>query len=620
MYPLIKSVKNIFKEKKMKATKIIIALIMSLTMLVLSTACAVTKGDGENTAVNADSIVTENVPVISLMSYKKDDEKVIDPAAEEQFSLSLCFIKGEEYIPYSTLDSVLQFFDSTINSEKNTHSYLDKDGIVSFGLKNDKNMYAIEIDSNKKTVTTKGALSDFDESDPGKTPDLYEARLDIEKVTQNDFTRTMSYDGYSFKSFSKDGKTYLPFALLELLVTENQEIHLFYNYTGVYVYNSVLEANDALDTQKFLYSGTETTVLNQMSEKTAGKEMPDYLIKFNYDYLMFLMNNYYGLKYALEIKDMQSYLSQFGYSDDLMSKDASARATALKKLILRLDDGHTAFLRDATAWNEDSSYAKIPQSMASDRDTLGASLKYARRAAFTEEGLDEKQPLYSTDKKVALITFDEFTEAPSLFDENDNPLTDEQLAVSDTYVYFKRALQSVKAQGTADTVIVDFSVNSGGNSLILGKMLALLSKDNVGKYYFYDTPTSTLSTMTFSVDTNHDGVYDEKDVFGNDFTFYILTSPVAFSCGTAFPFYCSLGNYATVIGATPGGGECTVSKVTLPNGQSFTYSTNTRVSCIDNNGNIYFDEEGAKVSKEIPYGLFYDVDALEIAINTPDEE
>jgi len=599
----------------LRTVKTLIAALMTVAILVTAASCM-----GGTANIGADSITEENVPVISLMSYKKGEENVVDPSKEEPYSMPLCFIKGEEYIPYSTLENLLQLFYSTISYGNKTNEYLDKDGIVSFELKNEKGKYAIEIDTNKKTITTKGAMSDLDNEYTEKMPDLYEARFTIEKSSNKDLTRTISYDGYSFKSFTKNGKTYLPLALLDLLVTENQGMQVFYNYTGVYVYNSSLDAEDALDKQKFIYNGKETTVFEQMSEKASGKAMPEYLIKYNYDYLMFFMNNYYGLKYALEIKDMKSYLSQFGYFDGLLSDDGAVRATALKKLILRLDDGHTEFLRDAKAWGEDSTDAKIPQSMASDRETLSNSLKLARRDVFKSAGIDEKQPLYSTDKKVAFITFDEFNEAPSLFDQNGNPLSDEELASSDTYVYFKRALQSVKAQGTADTVIIDFSVNAGGNSLILGKMLALISKDNVGKYYFYDTTTETLSSMTLSVDTNHDGVYDEKDVFGNDFSFYILTSPVAFSCGTAFPFYCSLTKTASVIGSNPGGGECVISKVTLPNGQSFTYSTQTRVSWIDDSGNLYFDEEGSTVEKAIPYGLYYNVDALQIAINTPGEE
>ena len=60
------------------------------------------------------------------------------------------------------------------------------------------------------------------------------------------------------------------------------------------------------------------------------------------------------------------------------------------------------------------------------------------------------------------------------------------------------------------------------------------------------------------MDTNLDGRFDDKDGYGGQYNFYILTTGSSYSCGNALPYFAQQENQAAVIGEKPGGGDCVV--------------------------------------------------------------
>ena len=53
----------------------------------------------------------------------------------------------------------------------------------------------------------------------------------------------------------------------------------------------------------------------------------------------------------------------------------------------------------------------------------------------------------------------------------------------------------------------------------------------------------------------------------------IFQEAIAFSCGTAMPFFVSHQNLGYIISQTQGGGECAISQIALPNDQVVCYSS-----------------------------------------------
>jgi hypothetical protein len=115
--------------------------------------------------------------------------------------------------------------------------------------------------------------------------------------------------------------------------------------------------------------------------------------------------------------------------------------------------------------------------------------------------------------------------------------------------------------------------------------------------------------MSTQIDSNNDGKYDDNDVYGNKYKFFLLTSPVAFSCGTAMPFFVSHQELGYIIGQNQGGGECTLNQIALPNGQIVCHSSPLHVFTFEDN-NIVGDEAGVTTDLSFSYFDFYDIEKL----------
>ena len=70
--------------------------------------------------------------------------------------------------------------------------------------------------------------------------------------------------------------------------------------------------------------------------------------------------------------------------------------------------------------------------------------------------------------------------------------------------------------------------------------------------------TGAYNEEFYHVDTNLDGIADDKDGFGGQYEFYIMCSGQSYSCGTALPYFAQQDSLATIIGTKPGGGDCVV--------------------------------------------------------------
>ena len=227
----------------------------------------------------------------------------------------------------------------------------------------------------------------------------------------------------------------------------------------------------------------------------------------------------------------------------------------------------------------------------------------------TVYGIDENIH-YSTSGKTAYFYFDSF-----IFDMKQyDPEKTEELWKSDSYFYFVHAFEEIKKHGGVENVIIDDSCNGGGTIGIAIKLLALISKNNVGSVKQYDALSHSLTELTCQIDSNHDGKYDVEDVYGDDFNISILTSPVSFSCGNLLPVFAKYYGDAKIIGQTSGGGECAVENTYLPSGRNIQYSSNTILCNYDGEKIIRGVELGATPDIELPYYQYYDIDTLESAI------
>ena len=150
-----------------------------------------------------------------------------------------------------------------------------------------------------------------------------------------------------------------------------------------------------------------------------------------------------------------------------------------------------------------------------------------------------------------------------------------------------------------------------------------------GQSHFYseNTLTGQHQLITYDVDCNFDGVFDEKDkeVWKEyKLKYGVLTSKLSFSCGNALPSLMKDMGFP-IIGEQCGGGACAVQNFITPEGLQFQISS-YRGKLTDKNWNSidagvepnYPITVTAKPDEEIKYDYsgFYDVAAISKIMNT----
>ena len=540
--------------------------------------------------------------IVSLMSYSENKDKATDlKDIIYDGKLPVKFIEGEDYIPYIDVESYYTFIPKNLSEN---FKYVDTEDEVDFIFELNNKKASVRIFTKVEQIVFENQLGYICEPDEDLNSSVslrtkYDYKFDTTKMEDH----VINYKEYGFKTFRENGKTYLPLSFIDPLVNENHVSTVFYNYDKLFVYNDPA----ALISYKYIDNGKETTAMDEMKSKAADV-MPEYLRLFNKNYLYFMLDSFYGLNDQKGITKMSTFFESLNYSKMLLSDKAEERGDALELMISSLDDSHTALLSPSIAWDEDS-YKSLPQSMIKDRSLLKKILSDERDKVYKSLGLDLNGVRYSKDGKTAVITLDAFNDDNYAYDENKKVKSDEELAKTDHFFKILSNLREIDKKGEVKNIIFDMSVNSGGNSGVMTKIMNLMSKSNKANITFYDSNTNVTQTMSTQIDSNNDGKYDDNDVYGNKYKFFLLTSPVAFSCGTAMPFFVSHQDLGYIIGQNQGGGECTLNQIALPNGQIVCHSSPLHVFTFEDN-NIVGDEAGVSTDLSFSYFEFYDIEKL----------
>ena len=622
-----------------------------------SSSIAPSSVSSEATSENSSSSATSS----SLVPAKKTVEKTIkayrlfnfeneylDPdLSEEKYqlgSISFRFIEGEELVPYVSLENMAGLYSQFFKDKNTTKSqYNVAEGKSTWTVTvADKEVFRSAIDAKEKTFTYQGRLDEVMAAKKDYSGLSLTMRTKLENTQialPSAHTALVSYADTEFETFEENGITYFPFSMLHTLYHDLVGRDFFYNYTYLYEFNNVEDISTANVTE----GENVYTPLQQMMEyisehykeaDASGKPlMPMYARKHHRSELALIFNHYYGIRETWRVRSMMEYFSAFGIYDDLISDNSAIRGAAYAKVFFMLGDNHTArtILGD-NPWAESNGNSVVPiasqDPKVEERIILSGSLTAQRDAFLKANGFADgiaDAVVYSKDGKTAYFGFDSFDGNLHAKNPDGTPMSDEILAKSDSYFYFAKQLKAIKEHVTdvsgtpvkVSRVIIDDSLNSGGYIYAMGKILALLSKDNKGVITTLDGLTHNIAKQTYRVDTNADGAYDEKDVYGNDFKFYILTSPVSFSCGNAFPFIAKQSDHIHIIGQKSGGGECVVTSNYLSNGMGFAHSSNEHLVILNEQKLTYEGvEDGVRADAPLRYCEYYDMDAMSKAIDS----
>lgn len=540
--------------------------------------------------------------VYSLIGGKQTNNKTI----------SYEVVEGKELLPYFSMKSYLSLYDKYLKD--GYHISVEESASESdVYVTNPDNQYLFiaGINVGSQSVVANGDFSDaFINSKDYSKSSLYVGNVTTYEVASKPVSvKTLYYKNMGFSTIRKGGVNYFPLSLLECVFSSSCGVHLFFNYERFVQYMDYEE----LTGTTYQVNGEVTTAFKEMKNyiKSNMPSMPLYLREDRRASFLYTLENQYGLKYTRNISSMRNYLESQSFFTDFLSDDVYKRNEAYYKTFALLDDGHTS-IRDM---------ADFPW-LAGEYNQYGTKMMRiisVRQQLSTHRTLAPGDVYYSTDEKLAFLTFDSFSFAQDAYQEDGKTLktdlSDYHSVNYDTFFYVAAKLEEIKNKGGVEDVVVDISTNGGGTVGIMTKLVTLLAKHNTSDAYLKTDVTDMVQKMTTKVDTNGDGVYNDADVYGNcGFKFHILTSEFSFSCGNAYPFYLKKNGIASIIGVKSGGGECAVSESYLPSGEHFYHSGNLHIGwCVD--GRFEGDEAGVEVDTAIEYEDFYNLNKLQTLIN-----
>ena len=575
---------------------------------------------------------------IAYCPYESEDPRTIPfegywSEYKSTSPLDFYYFDDQDELPYISLDTYAALLNKDLKEGYAvTAKEVGEAATIEFTKGEDK-VLSIKFDrANKQVTRSPGSIEPaLKATSPLKNSVVEYIQMQEGMLKGENLDFVYSWKNTDFHTFAHEGKNYFPFALLDLQLSKDTGRSFFFlgGKKAIYEVCDTKQYEEiALKTQS--KEGTEIyrnvityareefdekfgEVIQSQSGSFSVPRLPEYLTRYERDSFYYVMDNFYGLGETLGYKSMAAFLNNTVYAERMLSNDGKVRAAAYSYACSILNDNHTLFQGTGVA-DEATGVGgtHYDQTLGGDRTTLQRILKAQRDAVLTKEGKEATEVRYSDDGKVAYFSFDEF--AGVKYDETEGKPA--SINKDDTYLLFLKNLKAIQAKTGVEKVVIDDTINGGGYVAQLVKLLCLLSKDNSSTIYYRNGENNSVGFLRSKVDVDLDGKIDEADkTFGNDFKFYILTSPYSFSCGNAFPKYAEDLGLAKIIGNKSGGGECIVGGSQLPYGCTIGYSSNMHLGLYNQEADTFSGYEvGATPSLPISEN-FYDVNAIANAIS-----
>lgn len=524
-------------------------------------------------------------------------------------------VKGFDDIPFMTVSDYMRVC-------------FDQKPVVTM----DKGVCTISLNGTEATINPETDTIHFENPARFRTEPLFEGGIeggivskeDVNVITaseKNKPTQTqiealdISLDGYHMPILTVDDDLLMPFMALQntfgAITWSNVMAYNgkdYYNVNEVSSYASEHSKKAAKSPYaKSLYSGP-------FSEKekttTAFAEHAYYAICLLLDYC-------YGHKEEKNITSFDEYFSRTNTKKLLMSTDPSTVQMAEFIIFMYLfDSGHDAVMTSRTVFkpiteeekekrteetekvieevkNSEDGKKMFDEAQkkdgAEESDELGDGLigvleekgfkipEIAPLMAWTTYFSKMKPKDYGSHRvdyvdDTAVIYFNAFLDdnkrEPAYYLDAPNQADEDRY----NFAFFYRAFKDIKKHDKVKNVVINLSDNGGGAAGGLIAILGFLSKDGEVKMTDLDVTTNSYREECYHVDTNLDGVADDKDGFGGEYDFFIMTSPSSYSCANALPYFAQKEGLAKIIGAKPGGGDCVVGCFTDAYGNSGAFS------------------------------------------------
>ncbi len=416
---------------------------------------------------------------------------------------------------------------------------------IIFNFEND---YILADDPYAFSITTVNETTDY-----SRLLKLTDSKTNI-SIAQIKFDcKSLGYDFYYY-----NGLVLVPYSLMNFLFCSTNYYNIYYNGYEFYGDYLIISEKDKLNE---VYDSSLVGKNQTLSERDD-----------NYKLLKFIMKYYYGLGSKLEkVEEMK---------EEFLSTDPKIYTKAYYEFInLYLNENHSGVIRAPYGIDYANYDRSKYRSEASEKSSNAAKEIKASYNTYFPDGNNDVVRFYND---LAVITCDSFeTGANDDIFNADGSLKDDAY-LYDTFYLFKYGFDKIEENGNIKDVIINLSLNGGGNLGALIRSISLISKNNDIIIGTCDYLSGRIVSYKYSVDVNENGNYDIS-AYANKYNFYILDSVYTYSSANIFSGISQKNGWAKVIGEKSGGGACSIIPLVFPDGMVAQISGTSQ--------NLIFDSE-----------------------------
>lgn len=421
-------------------------------------------------------------------------------------------------------------------------------------------------------------------------------RYNHHELTPASATVTFDFSKYGIDLRGDEKAVYFPFATISDIFSD-LDFHLA-GYNGEKVI--VLTGDDDSDNVAKLE-------IERAKELLEAESREEDMAAFCYAELCFVIDHFYGMPGRSPLEG--------GIKNDGLDKtlDVIEHGPTIKKLlkstntkeyffgmkslqVLLQDGGHTNLMVDYNLFMaqaeedemEEYFYEEWKDSNKEFEDTypylyqplmdlIEEFMESSKREVISMYRPSTSDQTYYKEGDTAFLMYDQFgpINKEAWEEYYDNGCQGETPAIDEEYKGDLSVVLDALKQASEDpevkNLVVDLACNTGGDFDVLMAMSVLMGGPNY--YYSENLVTGQRQISYFDVDSNFDGVFDEKDKdVKYDLNIAVLTSDVSFSCGNFFPSMMQDMGFP-IIGERSGGGSCGVHPFITPEGMHFQISS-----------------------------------------------
>ena len=415
---------------------------------------------------------------------------------------------------------------------------------------------------------------------------------DIKNISGTDGSVTFDLGKYDLDILNYKKKILIPFPIFNTLFCTTKYYSLYFNGDTIFGINHWLSDN---------MKDIEKIKTGSLNNKIASAQYR----KDTFNHLCFSLDYFYGLK---DHKGIESFIEYFNKNSDIkqkiLSSDKNTFSDTYAKLInSKFNELHSTILSLSFYNDKNDRLRNILQANPSVKrqefNHVSDLLEQKRQQRFGAE----KTPIVRFKNNMAVISFDSFETGTN------EEVTKTNNYDYDTFYLFRYAIKQIKKKPEITKIVIDLSLNGGGDTNAMDRALGYLTDAIVNTYNFNSLSREYIEKGK-KVDINLDGEYKFNESYSN-YDWYVLTGQNTFSAANLFASIAKDMKIATLIGKKSGGGMCSIIPLVLNDGTTLIISSN---NCNINKQNEYI-EDGIEPELNLEYEDFYDDDALLNLIN-----